>query len=98
MASPFIESEWIGKGKEYDIAKIPEHVSEAKKQLLNIPDAVEAMIPHTTMPLRDFLTMLSQKPTSKPTGLYLSKMDSASFSSLNRLSPLLKKASEEFKK
>ena len=45
-----------------------------------------------------FLTVLSQKPTSKPTGLYLSEMDSASFSTLNRLSPLLKKASEEFKK
>ena len=52
MASPFIELEWIGKGKEYDIAKIPKHVSEAKKQLLKIPDAVEAMIPqcnHTTL-------------------------------------------------
>ena len=55
MASPFIESEWIGQGKEYDIAKIPEHVTEAKKQLLKIPDAVEAMIPHNTMLLRDFL-------------------------------------------
>jgi hypothetical protein len=55
MASPFIESEWIGKGKEYDIAKIPEHVSEAKNQLLKMPDAVEAMIPHNTMPLQDFL-------------------------------------------
>ena len=50
MASPFIELEWIGTGKEYDIAKIPEHVSEAKKQLLKIPDAVEAMIPHNTLP------------------------------------------------
>jgi hypothetical protein len=55
MASPFIESEWIGLGKEYNIAKIPEHVSEAKKQLLKIPDTVEALIPNNTMPLRDFL-------------------------------------------
>jgi hypothetical protein len=51
MASLFIESEWIGLGKEYNIAKIPEHVSEAKKQLLKIPDTVEAMIPNNTMPL-----------------------------------------------
>ena len=50
MASPFIEPEWIGQGKEYDIAKIPEHVSEAKKILLKMPDAVEAMIPNDTMP------------------------------------------------
>jgi hypothetical protein len=35
MASPFIESEWIWKGKEYYIAKIPEHVSEAKKTIEN---------------------------------------------------------------
>jgi hypothetical protein len=55
MASPFIESEWIVQGKEYDIAKIPDHVSEAKKQLLKIPDAVEAMTPHNTMSLRNFL-------------------------------------------
>ena len=55
MASPFNESEWIGQGKEYVISKIPEHVSEAKKQLLKMPDAVEAMIPDNTMPLRDFL-------------------------------------------
>ena len=45
-----------------------------------------------------FLTVLSQKPTSIPTGLYLSEMDSASFSLLNRSGPLLKKAMEEFKK
>ena len=45
-----------------------------------------------------FLTVLSQKPTLIPTGLNLSEIDSASFSSLNRLSPLLKKAAEEFKK
>ena len=25
MASSFIESEWVGHGKEYGIAKIPEH-------------------------------------------------------------------------
>jgi hypothetical protein len=58
MASPFIKSEWVGQGKEYDIAKIPEHVSKAKKKLLKMSDAVEAMIPHDTMPLRvvrDFL-------------------------------------------
>ena len=46
--SPFIESEWIGQGKKYDIAKIPEHVSEVKKKLLKMPDAVEAMIPYDT--------------------------------------------------
>ena len=46
----WIGVDWAGK-------KIPEHVSEAKKQLLKIPDAVEleVMIPHNTMPLRDFL-------------------------------------------
>ena len=38
------------------------------------------------MILSQFLTVLSQKPTSTPTGLYLSELDSASFSSLNRLS------------
>ena len=55
MASSFIASEWIGLEKEYDIIKIPEYVSEAKKQPLKMPDAVEATIPHNTMPLRDFL-------------------------------------------
>ena len=138
MASSFIESEWIGLGKEYDIIKIPEHVSEAKKQLLKILDAVKATIPHNTMSymviqfyelilrtvqfgemafrdrpdqlsllqakeyglmtLSQFLTVLLQKPTSTPTGLYLSESDSASFSSLDRWSPLLKKAAEDFKK
>ena len=139
MASSFIESEWIGLGKEYDIIKIPEDVSEAKKQLfkLKMPDAVEATIPHNTMPLRDFLacklptkssefipikdaSLFSKKlpcglevnaetlmkcaiPSDQhlqttPTGLYLSELDSALFYSLNRLSPLLKKAAEDFKK
>jgi hypothetical protein len=45
-----------------------------------------------------FLTVLSKKPTSIPTGLNISEVDSASFSSLNRLSPQLKKAAEEFRK
>jgi hypothetical protein len=45
-----------------------------------------------------FLTVLLQKPTLNPTGLDISEMDSTSFSSLNRLSPLLKKAVDEFKK
>ena len=45
-----------------------------------------------------FLTVLSQKPTSIPTGLNLSEVDSGKFSSLNKLSPQLKKAAEEFKK
>jgi hypothetical protein len=45
-----------------------------------------------------FLTVLSQKPFSLPTGLNLSEVDSVSFSSLNKLSPQLKKAAEEFKK
>ena len=47
-----------------------------------------------------FLTVLLQKLALIPTGpgLNLSKMDSGSFSSLNRLSCQLKKAVEEFKK
>ena len=53
---------------------------------------------YAQMTSSQFLTVLSQKPTSKPTGLDLSEMDSALFSSLYKLSPLLKKASEEFKK
>ena len=53
---------------------------------------------YALLTLPQFLTVLSQKPTSSPTGIYLSEMDSASFSSLNRLSPVLKKAVEEFKK
>ena len=35
--------------------KIPKHVSEAQKKLLKMSNAVKAMIPHNTMPLRDFL-------------------------------------------
>lgn len=46
----------------------------------------------------NFLTVLSQKPTLIPTGLNLSEIDSAKFSSLNRISFQLKKAAEEFKK
>ena len=45
-----------------------------------------------------FLTVLSKKPTLIPTGLNLSEVDSASFSSLNRLTPQLKKAAEAFRK
>ena len=79
MASSFIESEWVGHGKEYDIAKIPEHVFEAKKQLLKIPDAVEAMIPLKTMSLRDFLgcelpTKSSEFIPIKDTSLFSKKL------------------------
>ena len=35
MTSPFIELEWIGQGKEYDIAKIPEHVWSQKTTIEN---------------------------------------------------------------
>jgi hypothetical protein len=79
MASPFIKSEWIGQGKEYDIAKIPEQVTEAKKQLLKMPDAVEAMIPHNTMLLQDFLgcklpTKSSEFIPIKDTSLFSKKL------------------------
>ena len=50
----FIESEWIGQGKTYD-TNLPSYVAEAKAQLLIIPDAVTAKIPHDSIPVWEFI-------------------------------------------
>jgi hypothetical protein len=75
-------------------------VQSGKMDFRNRPDRLSLLQvkEYALMTSPQFLTVLSQKPTLNPTGLYLSEIDSASFSTLNRLFPLLKKAGEEFKK
>jgi hypothetical protein len=57
QSTGFVESEWIGQGKLYNVAEIPEHVSDEKAKLLSIPAAFEAFIPPDDMPMVQFLTL-----------------------------------------
>ncbi|KIL56229.1 hypothetical protein M378DRAFT_182024 [Amanita muscaria Koide BX008] len=65
QSTRFIESEWIGQGKLYNVAEIPEYVSDEKAKLLSIPAAFEALIPPDNLPVTQFLTLKLPAQSSK---------------------------------
>ena len=52
----FIQEEWIGVGKKYDIATLPDYVTEAKAALLAIPGQfLAASLPKDDLSVANFL-------------------------------------------
>ncbi|KAF8901372.1 hypothetical protein CPB84DRAFT_1777700 [Gymnopilus junonius] len=50
----FVESEWIGIGKQYP-KDPPVYIEDAKKQVLEIPDQFEKHFPDFSLPVLQFL-------------------------------------------
>jgi hypothetical protein len=51
----FVESEWIGIGKQYPTTNTPYEVEWAREKLLKIPDAEVAHLPSPNLPVTQFL-------------------------------------------
>ncbi|KAG6864122.1 hypothetical protein C0991_012300 [Blastosporella zonata] len=51
----FNPTEWIGNGKKYIVGGLPDHVEEAKDQLLVIPALAAQHFPHDSTPIGDFM-------------------------------------------
>ena len=68
----FIESEWVGQGKSYNVTKIPTYVLEAKGKLLVVPEAFKTKILCNSMPISQFLGL---KPPGKSPEIIMVKIE-----------------------
>jgi hypothetical protein len=63
IAKTFVESEWIGTGKVYDV-NLPIFVSDAKEKLFNIPPNFRNLFPDNSLPVIQFLSKELPVPSS----------------------------------
>ena len=55
---PFVEKEWIGRGRKYDWAKLPAFVTNARREIMAIPQNFYqgSGLPNPNLPIIEFLS------------------------------------------
>jgi hypothetical protein len=55
---PFVEKEWIGQGRKYDLAKLPAFVTDARREIMAIPQIFyqSSGLPNPNLSVTKFLS------------------------------------------
>jgi hypothetical protein len=53
---PFVEKEWIGRGRKYDWAKLPAFVTNARREIMAIPQKFHHTLPNPNLSVIEVLS------------------------------------------